>query len=103
MNYLIRLFIFLFSASVSVAVIPCGITDTYGMFGEITSSIIMDDGDLSFQESHVYENRNQNKGINIYNIWFEILIGIICMIFVKYMFRLPREDTIVTYKVRMDN
>ena len=57
----------------------------------------------SFQESRVFENRKQIKGINIYNILFEVLICVICMIYIQYMFRLPREDTIITFKVRMDN
>ena len=48
-------------------------------------------------------NAKQIKGINIYNIWFEVLICVICMIYIQYIFRLPREDTIITFKVRMDN
>ena len=97
-QWLIRLFIILFSVSVSVAVLPCGIINTHGLFGEITSSTITsDDDNSSFQESRVLENRKQIKGINIYNIWFEVLI------YIQYIFRLPREDTIITFKVRMDN
>ena len=103
-QWLIRLFIILFSVSVSVAVLPCGIINTHGLFGEITSSTITSaDDNSSFQESRVLENRKQIKGINIYNIWFEVLICVICMIYIQYMFRLPREDTIITFKVRMDN
>ena len=103
-QWLIRLFIILFSVSVSVAVLPCGIINTHGLFGEITSSTITNDDDnSSFQESRVFENRKQIKGIYIYNIWFEVLICVICMIYIQYMFRLPREDTIITFKVRMDN
>ena len=68
-QWLIRLFIILFSVSVSVAVLPCGIINTHGLFGEITSSTITsDDDNSSFQESRVLENRKQIKGINIYNI-----------------------------------
>ena len=103
-QWLIRLFIILFFVSISVAVLPCGIINTHGLFGEITSSTITNDDDnSSFQESRVFENRKQIKGINIYNIWFEVLICVICMIYIQYMFRLPREDTIITFKVRMDN
>lgn len=102
-QWLIRLFIILFSVSVSVAVLPCGIINTHGLFGEITSSTITNDDNSSFQESRVFENRKQIKGINIYNIWFEVLICVICMIYIQYIFRLPREDTIITFKVRMDN
>ena len=82
-QWLIRLFIILFSVSVSVAVLPCGIINTHGLFGEITSSTITsDDDNSSFQESRVFENRKQIKGINIYNIWFEVLICVICMIYI---------------------
>lgn len=102
-QWLIRLFIILFSVSVSVAVLSCGIINTHGLFGEITSSTITNDDNSSFQESRVSESRRQIKGINIYNIWFEVWICVICMIYIQYMFRLPREDTIITFKVRMDD
>ena len=101
---LIRLFIFLFSVSVSVTVLPCGIINTHDLFGQLISSTITEDDDKScFEERSVYENRKQTKGINIFNIWFDVLICVICMIFIQYRFRLPREDTIITLKVRMDN
>ena len=102
-QWLIRLFIILFSASVSVAVIPCGIINTYGLFGEIISSTVISEENSSFQESSVFENRKQMKEINIYNVWFDVWIFVICMIFFQYRFRLPRENTIILLKVRMDN
>lgn len=79
--WFIRLFIILFSISVSVAVIPCGIINTHGLFGEIIASTVTNDEDKSsFQESNVFENRKQIKGINIYNTWFEIWICVICIL-----------------------
>ena len=102
--WLIRLFIILFSISISVAILPCGIINAHGLFGELTSQAVAEDEDSSrYQESRVFENRKHIKGTNIYNIWFETWICIICMVFIQYMFRLPREDTIITLKVRMDN
>lgn len=100
----IRILIILFSVSVSVTVLPCGIINTYGFFGEISSSTITrDELSTAFQVSHVFERKHQIKGINIYNIWFEVWMYIICMVFIQYMVRLPRGDTIITFKVRMDN
>ena len=94
-QWLIRLFIILFSVSVSVAVLPCGIINTHGLFGEITSSTITNDDDnSSFQESRVFENRKQIKGINIYNIWFEVLICVIC-IFRKNCASVPEERSAI--------
>lgn len=55
-QWLIRLFIILFSVSVSVAVLPFGIINAHGLFGEITSSTITNDNS-SFKECRVFENR----------------------------------------------
>lgn len=44
-RWLIRLFILLFSTSVSVAVLPIGIVNVYGLFGEITASSVTEDKD----------------------------------------------------------
>ena len=99
-----KLFIFLFSVSVSITVLPSGLLNTYGLFGEITSSTATRDEDSKIsEERQVFENRKQVKGVNVYNIWFEIWLCIIYMIFSAYMLRLPRGDTIITLKVRMNN
>lgn len=100
----VRLFIFLFSVSISVTVLPCGIINTHGLFGKITSSVITDDKDSSTnQEYNLFETKKQIKEINIYNIWFKIWTFIILVKYAQYLFRLPREDTIVSLKVRMNN
>ena len=100
----VRLFIFLFSVSISVTVLPCGIINTHGLFGEITSSVDTDDKDSSTnQEYNLFETKKQLKEINIYNIWFKIWTFIILVKYAQYLFRLPREDTIVSLKVRMNN
>ena len=65
--WLIRLFIILFSISISVAILPCGIINAHGLFGELTSQAVADDEDSSsYQESRVFENRKHIKGTNIY-------------------------------------
>lgn len=104
-DWIIRLFLALFTLSVSVTVIPCGIVNARGLFGEITSSIVQED------EARIVENTGSRqlqkatkaRGSNIFNIWFELMIAVICISFVAYMIRLPRGDTIITLKVRMDN
>lgn len=103
-NLLIKLFILLFGLSVSMTVIPCGMVNTYGLFGEM-QSITVTEADRAGREeiSTVSKKCHNFKGVNIYNIWFEIAAVIICLIFTLYMFRLPREETIITLKVRLDN
>lgn len=99
-----RLFVLFFSVSVSVAVLPCGIINTHGLFGEITSSVVTDgEEESAIQESRIYEKQKQISGINIYNKWLEIWICIVVMAFIQYIYSLPRGETIVTLKVRMDN
>lgn len=93
-----------FSVSVSVTVFPCGVINAHGLFGEVTSAAVTEDRDSAVsEESGVFNTKRNIKGINIFNIWFEVWICIICFLFFEYVFRLPREDTIVTLKVRIDD
>ena len=101
---LLRLFIFLFSASLSVAVLPGSIVNVYGLFGEMISySVSEDKGSDAVEERQACRAVKQIRGINIYNVWFEVWICIICLIFISYMTGLPGDDTIVSLKVRMDD
>ena len=103
-QWLLRMILFWFTISASITILPYGIIHTYSLFGEITSSIVIDDNDSGiFDEGHKIESRKQAVGINIYNIWFEIRVYVICIIFVEHMRKLPRRDTAVTLKVRMNN
>ena len=102
---IIRLFFVLFTMSVSVAVLPSGIINVHGLFGEVTTAVVVEDeaqeiADIKFR---YYEKAQKVKGINIINIWFEVLIEAVCISFWANLVRLPRCDTIVTLKVRMDN
>lgn len=101
----IPLFFLLFTISVSFTIIPCGIVNSYGLFGEVVHSVMTEDKgqEITDIESKNYIKKQKVKGVNIINIWFEILIAMVCMIFWEYIIRLPRGDTIVTLKVRMDH
>ena len=57
---LLRLLIFLFAGSISVAVIPCGIVNTPGLFGEVRSQTVTEDKDAEMAE----ESR-----ISVKNLW----------------------------------
>jgi hypothetical protein len=103
-QWLIRLLILLFTVSVSTAVIPCGIINTIGLFGEVKSSTVTEDKETEKANiRQIFIKKQQTKGQNIYNIWHEVWVCIICMTLIFYMFRLPRGDTIVTLKIRMDD
>lgn len=103
--WFMRLLFVLFTLSVSVTVIPCGVVNVQGLFGEITSSVIVEEqdwvrDDISFKYS---EKVKKVKGINVINSWFELLVSVMCICAVAYMIRLPRGDTIVLLKIRMDD
>jgi hypothetical protein len=103
-QWLIRLLILLLTLSVSITVIPCGIINTIGLFGEVKSSTVTEDKETEKANvRQIFVKRQQTKGENRYNIWYEVWICIICMMLICYMLPLPRGDTIVTLKVRMDD
>ena len=95
----------LFTISVSVAILPCGIINVNGLFGEITAHVIVEDKEqeiISIKDAD-YKKVQTAKGINILNIWFGLLITVVCITFCANLIKLPRGDTIVTLKVRMDD
>lgn len=103
--WIIRLFFVLFSMSVSIAILPCGIINVHGLFGEVvTSTVVEDKGkEIVNIKSIDHEKVQTVKGVNILNVWFEIMIAVVCISFCANLAKLPRGDTIVTLKVRMDN
>ena len=101
---LLRWFILLFTVSVSVTVIPYSGIYALGLFGEVKASTVTENNNfLEKSEKQVYTDSHKYKGINFFNIWYELWCIIIYMIFIMYKDKLPRGDTIVTLKVRMDH
>ena len=103
--WILRLFFVLFTMSVSVVILPCEIINVQGLFGEVTTYTVTEDKEQEIVniKSVEHEKVQTAKGINILNVWFEILIAVICLSFYVNLVKLPREDTIVTLKVRMDD
>lgn len=101
----IQLFFVLFTMSVSVSVLPCGIINVHGLFGEVITSTVVEEKDTEIGNiKSIYHKKGKNaKGINILNVWFEILMAVVCIIFCANLTKLSRGDTIVILKVRMDN
>ena len=103
--WILQLFIVLFTISVSVAILPCGIINVHGLFGEVTAHVIIEDKEqenISIKDIG-HKKVQTAKGINILNIWFEFLITVVCISFCANLMKLPRGDTLVTFKVRMDD
>lgn len=101
---IIRLFTALFAVSVSAAVIPGGIINAYGLFGEVKAFAATEEQQEQENEAAINEAKAFHaKGTNLFNIWFELLCVLICLAVAAYMIKLPRGRTIVTLKVRMDD
>lgn len=104
-HWLFRLFILLFTFSVSCSVLPCEMINTYGVFGTVISSAIIEEQKEKMAEifAVVTKSKKDVKGINVFNPWFILAALIVVMQFASYRYKFPQEDTIVTLKVRMDN
>ena len=72
--WIIRLFFVLFTISVSVAILPCGIINVHGLFGEVTTYVVVEDKEQEIVSIEDVDHKKVQtvKGINILNIWFEI-------------------------------
>lgn len=105
-KYLVtRLLFVLFIMSVSVAILPCGIINVHGLFGEVTTCTVIEDKEQEIVnfKSIEHEKKRTAKGVNTFNIWFEFLIAVVCISLYANLENLPRGDTIVTLKVRLDD
>lgn len=103
-NFILRLFLVLFTVSVSVTVIPGGIVTAYGLFGEAKTSVVTEEGEERAEEvGHLVKKERSVKQDNLFNIWFVLEALILCLIYTAYGIRLPGKDTIVALKVRMDD
>lgn len=111
--WLIRLFYVLFTVSVSLTVLPCGIVNARGQFGEITASAAVENTNGPAQRTAQEVRRQRESAAKqqtvqvvrtlLFNLWLVILAQILYQRFREYPVRLPRGDTIVTLKVRMDD
>lgn len=103
-SFFLRMFILLFTLSISITIIPCNSINILGLFGEVKSSTVSEDNNyIEELDKQNYAKSYKYKGINIINIWYELWCSIVCMIFILYINKLTRGDTIATLKVRMDD
>ena len=103
-NFLIQLSLILFVLSTPIVVVPSGIVSIYGLFGEMYYSIAEEKEEITEEIASItVQNTQKARGLNVYNVWFEFLAIILSIYYGVYVIKLPREDTMVTLKVRMDN
>lgn len=99
----IRLFTLLFSITVCTTVIPCGIVNTHGLFGEVQSFTAAEEQTKQEETAAQKTKTFKTKNALLFNCWFILLCTIICLIAAIYTTKLPDGKTIVTLKIRMNN
>ncbi|MBQ7926457.1 MAG: hypothetical protein IJ335_09215 [Lachnospiraceae bacterium] len=101
-NLLLRLFLMLFTISMSFVVLPGGVVNAYGLFGEVTASVAQEQEQAAEIGIKQQAHRQQVKGGNLFNPWFVLSMFVAWIVRRAHIRRLPREDTIVDLKVRMN-
>ncbi len=100
---LMRLFL-LFALLVIVPINSYICIPSYGLFGELKTVVVADENKEEIAEvfSKVTVQKKQ-KGKNILNLWLKILTYIVCLRLLVHSIKLPKNETIVAKKVRMNN
>lgn len=103
-RYFLQLFILLFIIFAAVPTLSTGWINSYGLFGEVKSSIFLRETLEEFSEiSSKMNARETVKGINVWNKWLLLWMAVVCLILTICIYLLPKENTIVAKKVRMDD
>lgn len=103
-HYLMRLFLLLFVLSATVPIISCSCVPSYGLFGELKSLVVVNEDKEEISEiSSKVTMRRKQKGKNIFNLWLIVLAYIVCLELLAHSTKLPKADTIIAKKVRMNN
>ena len=99
---LIRLLIMLFTASISVAIIPGGILILQGLFGEVKIAVA-EDRETAQEQHDKQQNIKLEETIRVFNIWLLIIIEILVLRFIIHSLKAPPHQTLVSIRVRMDD
>jgi len=94
----------LLALSVTVPIISYNYVISYGLFGELKSLVVVNENKEEISEvSSKLTVRRKQKGENIFNLWILVLAYIDSLRLLAHSIRLPKADTIVAKKVRMNN
>lgn len=101
-SLILKMYIVLFTLSVSVAAIGGGAAVSFGLHGEIRKIVVRENEDI--HEQHVIKQKDiAEETARCYNEWLLMVPGIIMFCFLIYAGKLPPKRTLVSIHVRMDN
>lgn len=84
--------------------ISCNYVPSYGLFGELKPLVVVSENkEEIFEVSSRINIHRKQKGKNIFNLWFYYLEFIIYLRLLARSIKLPKANTIVAQKVKMNN
>lgn len=101
--FLMRLSL-LFALFVTIPITSYTYVPSYGLFGELKTLIVANENKEEITEvSSKVAVQKKRKGKNIFNLWLLILAYTACLRLLAHSIKLPKTDTIVAKKVRMND
>lgn len=103
-SYCLMRLLLLFALFATIPINAYTYMSSYGLFGELKTLIVINEKKEETAEvSSKVTVQKKQKGKNIFNLWFYYLVLIICLRLLAHRIKLPKADTIVAKKVRMNN
>lgn len=103
-NYCLMRLLLLFALFVTIPITSYTYVRGYGLFGELKTLIVVNENKEEIAEvSPKAVVKKKQKGKHILNLWLLILAYIVCLRLLAHSIKLPKTDTIVGKKVRMNN
>ncbi len=103
-SYCLMRLLLLFALFATIPINSYTYMPSYGLFGELKALIVANENKEEITEvSSKVTIQKKQKGKNIFNLWFYFLVFITCLRLLAHRIKLPKTDTIVAQKVRMNN
>lgn len=95
----------LFGILLSLQAVPSGGIISHGLFGEAeaVSFVQEEKEETAVLSQAIREIQKAVKGLMVFCSYLLLVILVICLQFTVYQYRLPKVETMVTRKVRMDH
>lgn len=105
-----RVLIFLFTINVSISVLPGGIVQSYGLFGELLSVSVAENQESGIRAKAVkgksdkrYKTIINKEQQRVQYVWPLLAIIILSILYLQYWLTFSNYETPVVLKVRMNN
>lgn len=103
-SYCLMRLLLLFALFATIPINSYTYVPSYGLFGELKTLIVANENTEEIAEvSSKVTVQKKQKGKTIFNLWLYFLVFVSCLRLLAHSIKLPKADTIVAKKVRMNN